>query len=280
MSRRSRSSGSHTLEPNFAPRVIRSLRDGSWPGKVWRRCQNALKPDRFELPEVRFREELHRNDEIIFDDICLPPYYGPDDHDDITPLFALLCALKPLLVIEFGTAQGNITANICRQTEAKVLTVNAPPESISGGAITFTLTRDEIGRVYRRYGFEARVNQIFANTLQVDLAEHVVPLGADVGIIDACHDYEFVLNDFLKVAPFIRPGGLVLLHDTHPGLGPPRDGSYEACRHLREEGWDIRHVRETWWGLWVRGGIRCSPVERLLIPSRNLRICRQRIGLD
>lgn len=251
-------------------RVVRAIYDGTFPVKVVRRVYRHMVPDKLGLPELEFRAAKQLNRDLIFDDICLPPFYGSGDHDDATPLFGLLRLMNPSLVIEFGTAHGNITANICRQTEAQVITVNALPERLSGQSITFTLARDEIGRVYRKYGYASRVRQVYANTLEVNISAMVAPASADVGIIDACHDYEYVKSDFLKLAPLVRDGGIILLHDTHPGLGPPRDGSYKACRDLRKQGWDVMHIRDTWWGLWVRGGFTANPLARILRSSRRL----------
>jgi hypothetical protein len=131
-----------------------------------------------------------------------------------------------------------------------VVTVNARPEQQSGQITSFALNADDIGRVYRRHGFASRVTQIFANTLDVDLSRYVGIGSADLAIIDACHDVRFVENDFLEVAPFIRCGGMVLLHDTHASMSEHLWGSYVACVRLRRHGYDIRHVKNTWWGVW------------------------------
>lgn len=271
MSTRAVNSAIRAQKPDLFSRAVQAIRDGSLPSKIGWRFKSTLAPDKFALPEMEFVGEERFYPETILDDICLSPFYGPHDHDDVTPLFSLLRAMAPKHVIEFGTAQGNTTANICRLTDAQVISVNATLEVMSGHLTTFELNRDDIGRVYRRKGFEARVRQIYANTLYVDLVGTAAPSSAEIAIIDACHDYEYVLSDFVKLAPMIRQGGIILLHDTHPGLGPPRDGSYLACKELRRRGWDIRHVRNTWWGIWVCGGIRGSPVEALLTNSTILK---------
>ncbi len=154
-------------------------------------------------------------------------------------------------MLELGTAHGNTTANICRQCPgATVYTVNALPEQISGDIITFALTKDEIGRAFRRHGFGDRVTQIYANTLHLDLSPYLQPRTVDFAIVDACHDTPFVVNDFHKVEPYMKPGGLVLLHDTHPSMEEHLVGSYRACMLLRKQGYDIRHLEGTWWGVW------------------------------
>lgn len=195
----------------------------------------------------------------ILDDICLPPHLTTvSDHDDLSPVLNLAHARQPQIVVELGTAYGNLVANICRQsTEAVVYTVNALPEVQTGEVITFALDRDSIGRVYRQYGYSGRVTQIYQNTLDLDLADYIPPASVDLAIVDACHDTAYVLNDFMKVAPFVRPQGLVLLHDTDPHLLThfrqeynQLTGSYLACLMLAQKGYDIHHLAGTWWAVW------------------------------
>lgn len=188
----------------------------------------------------------------IVDDICLPPYFGADDHDDYTPLMTLVRALRPEVVLELGTAFGNTVANICYQLpDAKVYTVNAPAEEQTGSTTTYQLNRAEIGMVYRKHGFEGRVTQIFANTLNLDLATYFQAPVVDLAVIDACHDREYVLNDFAKVICFMKTSGFILLHDTSPSMKDHLIGSYSACMVLRRRGFDIRHLENTWWAIWT-----------------------------
>ena len=207
---------------------------------------------------------------VIDDDRNLPPRPGVSwrvsrwrtvrlSHDDITPLVQIVAHRKPRLVLELGTAHGNATANICRYSDARVVTVNALPEQLTGEVVTFALEREHIGRVYRNHGFADRVTQIYANTLQFRPNEHLEPGTVDLAVIDACHDFEYVRADFLAVAPMMRPGGMVLLHDTHPSRAGHLRESYDACVWLRGQGFDIRHIRGTWWGCWVAGATPARP---------------------
>lgn len=187
----------------------------------------------------------------LLEDICMPPYFGVDDHDDYTPLMHIAVRLQPSRVIELGTAHGNTIANLCRHCPgAAFITVNAPFDMQTGDVVTFELKPDEIGRVFRNAGFASRVTQIFANTLHLDLTQHLERETAELGIVDACHDEPFVLNDFLKLVPYIRRNGVILLHDTHPSMEEHLKGSYVACLRLRKMGYDIRHLAGTWWGAW------------------------------
>jgi predicted O-methyltransferase YrrM len=174
-------------------------------------------------------------------------------HDDFTPLAQIVRGLRPANVLELGTAHGNTTANICALGDAHVYTLDALPEQISGSHTTFKdapLTRERIGCVYRDHGFAHRVTQIFENTLTFNPRKYFPQPRIDLAIIDACHDLEFVVNDFHKVLPTLRPGAVVLLHDTHPSMHKHLVGSYRACMHLRLRGYDIRHIRGSWWGVW------------------------------
>lgn len=182
----------------------------------------------------------------------MPPFRG-DKHDDYTPFAAIAKTWQPERALEFGTAHGNLVANLCRVVpDVQVYTVSAPTEEQTGTRISVEFSREEIGYVYRKYGFEKQVVQILCNTLHLNLADHVAERSFDLAVIDACHDTPYVLNDFRKIAPFMRSGGIVLLHDTHPSLERHLVGSYLACMHLRRRGYDTRHVRGTWWGVWVK----------------------------
>ena len=187
----------------------------------------------------------------ILEHVGMPPYLGSPLCDDLGALLRIARATQPRLVIELGTAYGNVAANICRQCpEATVYTVNALPAEQTGAIVTHELGAEEIGTVYRAAGFESRVVQIYANTLDLDLSPHLPSCSAGLAIIDACHDTRYVLNDFHKVRPFVRRGGVVLFHDTHPSLEEHLVGSYIACMLLRRQGFDIRHLADTWWGVW------------------------------
>ncbi|MCL7452194.1 MAG: class I SAM-dependent methyltransferase [Anaerolineae bacterium] len=162
--------------------------------------------------------------------------------------------LQPTTVLELGTARGNTVANICRlMPSAHVYSVDAPTEKLSGKLTTYQLKEEQIGSVYRKYGYGDRVTQILENTLCLDLSSYFSGPVLDLGIVDACHDAEFVINDFLKVQPFVRHGGVVLLHDTHPSMGRHYHGSYRACMLLRHQGHDIRYLAGTSWALWING---------------------------
>ena len=228
-----------------------------------RALRQRISEFRYALPSISLRSVVTGSvevDDVILDDICLPPYYGPDDHDDVSPFLSILRSCQPRIVVECGTGYGNSTANICRQCpEATVYTVNALPEQIAGVVTTYTLSRDEIGRVYRAHGFANRVVQIYGNTVTVDWSDYFDNSVVNLALIDACHDVDYVISDFERVLPYMNENGIVLLHDTHPSMKAHLQGSYLACMELRRRGHDVKHLEGTWWAIW-RHRVRRRPL--------------------
>jgi predicted O-methyltransferase YrrM len=220
--------------------------------RLWRNCYLAL----HELPSVALAEiatPLKEPLSVILEHACMPPYYGwSTDHDDMEAMMRLVKCFDPKIVLEIGTAYGNTVANICQNSNAEVITINALPEQISGRETTYALNKDEIGSVYREYGFQRRVTQIFENTLDFNHQRYFEKPCVDFAIIDGCHDKKFVVNDFKKILPILNQRATVLFHDTHPSMDNHLAGSYRACVKLRREGFDIRHIENTWWAIWQR----------------------------
>lgn len=210
----------------------------------------------YGLPTLRLSDLVKTTVELepsILDRICMPPYSGSSTCDDFHAVLRLARHFQPGVMVELGTAYGNLTANLCRQCpSARVYTVNAPVEEQTGDMVTYELTSAEIGSVYRQHGYSEQVVQIFANTLRLDLSHYLPGPVAGLAIVDACHDTDYVINDFLKVEPFVKRGGIVLLHDTHPSMFKHLAGSYVACMKLRMRGFDVKHLEGTWWGIWIK----------------------------
>lgn len=210
----------------------------------------------YGLPEVSLAPKADGMEvtEPITEQMCMPPYYYDTSHDDFSPLMKLAKSLDPKVIVELGTAHGNTTANLALNCpRAHIYTVNAPLDLMTGSSTTYSLSRDEIGAVFRNAGFGDRVTQIFANTLSLDMSQSLKPgEKIDLGIVDACHDEDYVINDFLKLLPFMSDDGVMLLHDTDKKMEGHLRGSYMACMKLRRRGHDIRHLQDTWWGVWRR----------------------------
>ena len=220
------------------------------------RLRSDIKRYVYSLPTVSLDEIAPNHGPSlspIEEDQNLPPRPDRDlFHDDVGALVRVVDTVRPERAVELGTGRGNATANICKFSDVQVITVNALPEDMSGNITTFALGKDEIGRAYRSQGFEDRVTQVYANTLNLDLLKYAEKASVDFALIDACHDTEYVLHDFDLVRPVLRPGAVVLMHDTHPSCERHLEGSYDACVELRRRGFDVQHIKETWWGYWKK----------------------------
>jgi predicted O-methyltransferase YrrM len=237
--------------------ALREDPGGWWRSLLYRTSGRIVKPF-LGLPSVSLSwvaGAVEHGKDPIMDGICMPPFFGSDAHDDFRTLMGIVGTIQPNIVVELGTAYGNTVANICRECpNARVYTVNASAEDMGGKLTTYGLATDEIGSVYKRYGFGDRVVQIYCDTLKLDLSGYLAGAVIDLAIIDACHDPMYVVNDFLKVVPYMRPHGIVLLHDTHPSMRHHLWGSYVGCMILRRQGYDIGHIADTWWGVWRKAG--------------------------
>ena len=199
-------------------------------------------------------QNIIKVDKMILEDCYLSPYRGNDSHDDFTFIHSLVNEQKPNIILELGTALGNTTANFCKLLpDVKVYTVCALPEQISGDHITDAFKKDEIGRVFRKYGYKEQVTQIYEDTMNLDLQKNNIDLESiDLAIIDACHDENYVYNDFYKVLPFVKVGGIILFHDTHTEIKRHWWTSYLACLKIIRDGYKVKHVKNTWYGYYKK----------------------------
>lgn len=207
----------------------------------------------FRLPEVGIQElgiDFKSYSPKYLEHICLPPYYGEKEFDDYSVIMSVIASRRPSLILELGTAHGNTVANICNLCDAQVYTLNALPDQISGNKITFTLDKDEIGIIYREKGYSDRVIQIFENTLNIDFRHYLKKKSVDFVFIDACHDSDFVVNDFLKIRPLLTDSAIVLFHDTNPQIEKHYIDSYVGCMYLRKMGYNVKQLDNTSLGIW------------------------------
>jgi len=225
----------------------------------------------FQLPEMSVDKvvgEYKQYTPTILEKICLPPYAGNSNYNDYSILISLIRGRQPQNFLELGTAHGNTVANICAESVAQVYTVNALPEQIEGKIITFTLDKDQIGIVYRKNGFENRVVQIYENTKNLNILEYATPKSIDFVFIDACHDAEFVVNDFQRILPALSDRAVVLFHDTHPSGENHLLDSYLGCMYLRKLGYDVNHIAGGSLAYWSNEFPKIK--NSLLIQTKNL----------
>lgn len=119
------------------------------------------------------------------------------NHIEVIEFFIRL--LKPKNFIEMGTQFG--------ETAVRVLPLI--PEHYYGVDI---IMQDNMKFLNKKYGnlhfFEMSTDEFFKNSFDNRFF--------DMAFIDASHDYEQTLKDFLNIKDFITPDGIIFFHDTYP----------------------------------------------------------------
>ena len=174
---------------------------------------------------------------------------------DAECLAAVMRNTNPQIGLEIGTATGHATALMALNApQAKIFTVNIPPEEILSGAggqrTTLALERDQIGAYYRERKL-ANITQILANTARWEPELERI----DVAFVDGCHDAGFVYRDTRKILKKMKPGSFLLWHDFDLHLVNQFEWIHSVCEgverlfaegHLQGR---VFHVRDSWVGI-------------------------------
>jgi predicted O-methyltransferase YrrM len=162
---------------------------------------------------------------------------------------------NPAICLDIGTAAGQTAALMAvNAPQAKIYTVNIPPEEIlsgEGGKLTtVALEREKIGAYYRERKL-TNITQILANTAKWE--PDMGPI--DLALIDGCHDTEFVYNDTRKVLKHMKSGSFILWHDFNPELAKKYHWIYSVCMGVEKLFADgllsgrVFHMRDSWVGV-------------------------------
>lgn len=132
----------------------------------------------------------------------------PSDMQHYLPILRETAALYPQVrVIELGVRQGASTSAFL-----------AAAEEADGHVWSVDLEQPKVPDYWAGTG---RWNLQIAD----DLADEVEPQPCDVLFIDTSHEYDHTLAELRKFVPWVKPGGMVLAHDT---LNWPGDGVAKA----------------------------------------------------
>jgi predicted O-methyltransferase YrrM len=128
---------------------------------------------------------------------------GPDDPGDpllwhVDFIVALARLLRPAVYVELGVHRAELFNRIIPYA-GELIGVDIDPRS---GDFVKTVPNAR---------FVLGTTEAFANDLRDS------PIVIDLLFIDADHCRESVVRDFRDFLPFVRPHGLILVHDTHPG---------------------------------------------------------------
>jgi glycosyltransferase involved in cell wall biosynthesis/tetratricopeptide (TPR) repeat protein len=134
---------------------------------------------------------------------------------DAHVILTILGRAQAKRILEIGTAQGYMTANITEWSldDAAIFSLGAVsdlPIVMPAAQRAETPGRDAFGRHANHFAKVSKVCFITADSLTYDLAR-LAPL--DFAFIDGAHDLRHVLADTCKVYQALRPGGWLVWHD-------------------------------------------------------------------
>jgi predicted O-methyltransferase YrrM len=164
--------------------------------------------------------------------------------------------VRPAVCVDIGTSTGHSAAWMAvNAPDAKIFTVNIPPEEIrdgKGGRLTtIAFERDQIGSYYRERKL-TNITQLMVNTAEWEPGIGVI----DVAFVDGCHDTKFVYNDTRKLLKCMKAGSFILWHDFNVDLVDKYHWIYSVCLGmeqlfakgiLRDR---VFHVRDSWVGVY------------------------------
>ena len=175
---------------------------------------------------------------------------------DAESLGSVVRNTDPKICLDIGTSTGHSAALMAiNAPQAKIFTVNIPPEEIIAGEggkfTTIALEREKIGAYYRQLNL-VNITQILANTAKWE--PDFSPI--NIAFIDGSHDTKFVYNDSRKALACMKPGAFLLWHDFNLELATKFDWIYSVClgvEKLYRAGLltgRIYHLRDSWIGIY------------------------------
>ncbi len=143
-------------------------------------------------------------------------FYAIQNHVELREFLQLVAALCPQIVVEIGTARGGMFYAFAQVAadDATLISIDLPGAPNCGGQ---TPRERELFRTFLKPGQSAHFLAADSHDVAT-LSELKALLGGrriDILFIDGDHSYDGVSSDFDMYAPFVRPGGLVALHDIN-----------------------------------------------------------------
>jgi predicted O-methyltransferase YrrM len=176
---------------------------------------------------------------------------------ELRPVVALLRRRRLQAVIEIGTMKGGTLWLWCQVAlpDAVIVSIDLPGGEFGGG---YTATDGKRLRAYARA--EQALQLIRKDSHQRATRQKVAKTlhgrAVDLLFIDGDHRYRGVKQDFAMYAPFVRNGGLVVLHDILPHPRVPVCGVDRFWKEIKGHFKHREFVEaddDRGWGQW--GGI-------------------------
>lgn len=151
---------------------------------------------------------------------------------EFTALLDIYRALQPVRILEIGSFFGGSLWHW--------LTVGSAPELVVSVDLPVGPDDERYGEARRCRALwpgwvrpETKLVRVNGSSRDAAVTARVSDLGPfDFVFVDGGHEYETVVSDFYTYAPFLRPGGVIALHDT--ALLPAVRRAWEEVRFGRD----------------------------------------------
>ncbi|MCB0323679.1 MAG: class I SAM-dependent methyltransferase [Bdellovibrionales bacterium] len=179
--------------------------------------------------------------------VLLPDYsyaYGNLPPHELELLCRIALYRQPKRIFEFGTYLGETTRHLAHYSEATVYTIDLyPPGHPQYRHQEVVDAQSDVvpsspGARFLDTAEARQITQIWGDSRCFDFSEFASSI--DFALIDANHNYDYVLSDSRNVLSMIAPGGIVFWHD-YASYAP---GVMKAVNEVSEEV-SIFHLAET-----------------------------------
>jgi len=160
--------------------------------------------------------------------------------NDTAALIALFASVEPKVVIEIGCNTGRTAKNILTALPMieKYIAIDVPPDHKPTLLCQYS-------EVPANAGHHAAEDPRFFLLVREGGSQELGPQDlepCDAVFIDGDHSEHAVTHDSNLARVLVRPGGVIVWHDYHnPGVEVT-----QAVDKLKNEGWKIDHVPNTW----------------------------------
>lgn len=170
--------------------------------------------------------------------------------EELEQLVEFVAAMKPVNILEIGAEAGGTFFVWCQLASGLKISVDWPGGPSGSGRYTDTLAFEERTRTMLSWGEGICIvtGNSRSNEVQSKVGALLKGQDLDFLFIDGDHSYEGVRSDFKTYREFVRPGGIIALHDIKDTPHHRRLGC-DVGRFWKELSGDKREFcSETDWG--------------------------------
>ena len=149
-----------------------------------------------------------------------PPVEGNVSGFEIACLCALVRHLRPSVILEIGTFNGNTTLQLAANAPptARIYTLDLPWDActsheVGTGDIAFIASEKRKALRFAGTEHESKIRRLYGDSRSVNFSDLLAGGKADFIFVDAGHSYECVRNDSEKSFSVLKKGGVIIWHD-------------------------------------------------------------------